>query len=253
MKAKLLWFSHFLRGEKLELPQGVELSFVYGKNTWEDVEKEKNIELERVLYFNLKECKLDNIPVDEYQEPIRFMYNPNNPVPTCGSEVIMTDYMYHKNKVTVEGIHLLPPVGARADVVSLLSHEFNEDILLVNDFWVNIEVQTTAKDTAFTAKLVVVKRNGDGYSLRSSITSVLTQHHNYVPNKMVTLKIRLTKLYILIKEGERLRLDISSSDYPAFHIHPNTNKNWADEENYLTAVQSICGGTLKFSGIAKRS
>lgn len=254
MKAKLLWFNHFLRDEKLELPQGVEISFVYGKNTWEAVEEEKKYQFERVLYFNLKDCKLDSVYSGEgYQEPLSFIYNPNNPVPTCGSEVIMTDYMYHKNKVTAEGIQLLPSVGVRDDVISFLSDKFEEDFMLNNDCWVYLDVQTTAKDTAFTAKLGVVQKNGDAYSLRSSITSVLAQHNPYVPNTKVTLKIRLTKLYILIKEGERLRLDISSSDYPAFCIHPNTDKNWAQEENYITAVQSICGGRLKLSGIARRS
>lgn len=250
MKAKLLWFNHFLRGEKRELPQGNEMSFAYGKNTWEEVE-EKSCQLERILYFNLKDCKLENIPVDEYQKPISFVYNPNNPVPTCGSEVIMTDYMYHKNKVTAEGIQLLPAVGAREDVISFTSEKFKEDIMLVSNFWVKIDVQTTAKDTAFTAKLALVNKNGDAYSLRSSITSVLAQHENYVPNTTVTLKIRLTKLHILVRKGETLRLDISSSDYPAFHIHPNTDKDWAKEENYITARQSIFGGTLKFSCIEK--
>lgn len=250
MKAKLLWFNHFLRGEKLELPQGAEMAFVYGKNAWEEVEQ-KNCQLERELYFNLKDCKMDNIPIDENQEPICFVYNPNNPVPTCGSEVIMTDYIYHKNKVTAEGIQLLPAVGAREDVISFLSEKFEEDSLLVSDFWVNIDVQTTAEDTAFTAKLALVNKNGDSYSLRSSITSVLEQHEDYVPNSTVALKIRLTKLNMLVRKGESLRLDISSSDYPAFHIHPNTNKSWASEENYITAKQSIFGGTLKFSYIEK--
>lgn len=253
MKAKLLWFNHFLRGEKLELPRGVEMSFVYGENTWEDVEKEKDFQLERVLYFNLKDCKLNNIPVCEHQKPISFVYNPNNPVPTCGSEVIMTDYMYHKNKVTAEGIKLLPDVGTREDVISLLSENFEEDILLISDFWVHMDVQTTARDTAFTAKLALVNKNGDAYSLRSSITSVLAQHENYEPNTTVALKIRLTKLHILVRKGERLRLDISSSDYPAFHIHPNSEKNWAEEENYIISKQSIFGGKLNFSCIVKRS
>lgn len=250
MKAKLLWFNHFLRDEKLELPQGIEMSFVYGKNRWQEVER-KSFQSERELYFNLNDCKLDNIPLNEYQKPISFIYNPNNPVPTCGSEVIMTDYMYHKNKVTVEGMQLLPVVGAREDVISFLSEKLENDILLVNDFWVYIDVQTTAKDTAFTAKLALVNKNGDAYSLRSSITSVLAQNENYVPNTTVVLKIRLTKLHILVRKGEKLRLDISSSDYPAFHIHPNTNKSWAKEENYITAKQSIFGGTLKFSCIEK--
>lgn len=253
MKAKLLWFNHFLRGEKLELPQGTEISFVYGKNKWEEMDENENCQLERVLYFNLKNYKLDNIPVNEYQEPICFVYNPNKPVPTCGSEVIMTDYMYHKNKITAEGIQLLPVVGEREDVISFLSEKFEEDILLASDFLVHINVQTTAKDTAFTAKLALVNENGDAYSLRSSITSVLAQHENYEPNTTVSLKIRLTKLHILIRKGEILRLDISSSDYPAFHIHPNTDKSWAQEENYITAKQSIIGGELKFSGIVKRS
>ncbi|MEA5083012.1 MAG: CocE/NonD family hydrolase [Lachnospiraceae bacterium] len=253
MKAKLLWFNHFLRGEKLELPQGTEISFIYGKNKWEEMDENENCQLERVLYFNLKNYKLDNIPVYEYQEPICFVYNPNKPVPTCGSEVIMTDYMYHKNNVTAEGIKLLPDVGTREDVISLLSEKFEEDILLISDFWVHMDVQTTAKDTAFTAKLALVNKNGDAYSLRSSITSVLAQQENYEPNTTVSLKIRLTKLHILIRKGEILRLDISSSDYPAFHIHPNTDKSWAQEENYITARQSIIGGELKFSGIVKRS
>lgn len=251
MKAKLLWLNHFLRGEELKLPQGIEMAFIYGKNTWEEIKEDKGCSEERVLYFDLKNRTLKE-KQENCQEVISFEYDPNNPVPTCGSEVIMTDYMYHKDKETVEGMQPLPPVGQRGDVISFLSGRFQEDRVLVRDFWVSLEVRTTAKDTAFTAKLGMIRENGEAFSLRSGITSVLAQHENYEPNSKVPLKIRMPQLCILIRKGERFRLDISSLDYPAFSIHPNTNKDWAEEDNYVTATQSICSGELKVSSIARK-
>jgi uncharacterized protein len=42
--------------------------------------------------------------------------------------------------------------------------------------------------------------------------------------------------------GSRIRLDISSSNFPAYHVHPNIAGNWAEMKEVRTAVQTLYWG-----------
>ncbi len=245
IRSKLNWFGHHLKGEPYfdPTPEGNIKAYVYNKNDY-IVFKNFNLQAKNNLFINTNNMTLcHSKPTMSVKE---YIYDPLNPAPTCGSEALMTDYMYHKNKKTVEGRRIIPPVGYRNDIISFVSEYFEKDILINNDINVYIYVSSSAPDTCFYTRLSVIENGKDAFYLRSGITTLKNCITNYKPNSTVNIKIQMAKISALIKSGMRLRLDITSSDFPAFNAHPNTLKLWAEETNAVKAVQKIYGGRIEF-------
>ena len=56
------------------------------------------------------------------------------------------------------------------------------------------------------------------------------------------MKLSMLDCVWVIKKGSRLRVDISSSSYPAYHVHPNTEEAWADATETDVAEQTVYFG-----------
>lgn len=243
VKSKLNWFNHMLKGEELPdyLTKGRAHFYVLGADKWVNTDYTGTAAKKTVFYLNTDKRTADSrIPANEV--PIKYIYDPKNPVPTWGSEVIMTDYMYN-HRDFCHGIRLQKEPNYRQDVISFISDTIMSDITITGAS-VSLDAATTARDTAFTAKLCYVDKDGKSYNLRESITSVGYEHKDYVPNKRCQVKIEFFPIAFTFKKGERLRLDVSSSSCPAFHVHPNTQRLWAAEDNPVTAEQTLYGGTV---------
>jgi putative CocE/NonD family hydrolase len=249
IKSKLNWFGHFLKGRDFfqETPLGKIRAYVYGKNNYMDFSYPFEDNKKCTLFFDTDNKMLCKKHLN--MNIIKYLYNPKFPVPTCGSEVIMTDYMYHKDKKTTEGRRLQPKPDYRKDVITFLSESFKYDVYIEKPIEIWLDVASSAKDTAFSVKISIVNENGQAYFLRQGIMTIISQNEGkniYIPNEKITLHYKLVRVFAKIKKGMRIRADISSSDFPAFHIHPNTDNIWSREENPVTAEQVIFGGRIEF-------
>ena len=139
-----------------------------------------------------------------------------------------------------------PASGFREDVVTLISRPFEKDTLIENKIIVKLTVSTSAPDTAFFVKVSTEEKLEQFYYLRGSITSLSAEGQSGKPNMPVEVSFTLSHICVLIKKGKRIRLDITSSDFPAFNAHPNTISPWASEANPICAKQFIYGGTICF-------
>jgi putative CocE/NonD family hydrolase len=249
IKSKLNWFGHFLKGRSFtqDTPLGKIKAYVYGKNNYMDFYYPFEDNKKCTLFFDT-DSKILCFEKPENKNVIKYVYNPKKPVPTCGSEVIMTDYMYHRNKKTNEGRRIQPKPDYRKDVITFLSKPFENNVYFEKPIEVWLDVASSAEDTAFSVKISTVDENGNAYFLRQGIMTVKSQNNgkNNVPNEKITLHYKLVHIFAEVKKGMRIRADISSSDFPAFHIHPNTENIWSMEENPVTAEQTIFGGKIEF-------
>ena len=115
---------------------------------------------------------------------------------------------------------------------------------------INLTVSSTAPDSSFTAKLSEVMEDGEAYHIRDNIVTLQFPKTGqeklqvYTPGEKRQLSISLWTVVITIKKGRRLRLDLSSSNFPAYHRHPNTTNLWAYESHFKTAKQTIYDGEL---------
>ena len=105
-------------------------------------------------------------------------------------------------------------------------------------------VASSARDTDFTAKLVDVFPDGtarainDGI-LRARFRDSKTQPVLLEPGQPVEITIDVGATSNLFKPGHRIRLDISSSNFPRFDRNPNTGGAFGEDSKLLRAEQSV--------------
>lgn len=243
IKSKLNWFDHMLKDEPLAdcFSKGKANVYIindekYINTSWADIKT-----TEKAFFLDTDKLSLitdENIPFFSRS----FIYDPKNPVSTHGSEVIMTDYMYNGND-KAHGIRLHEE-NTREDILSFVSSPFKEDIT-ITEASLKLKVATSAEDTAFTAKLCIIKDN-KAYHLRESITTISFEHDDYRANDIVDVNIDFYPIVVKFRAGDSIRIDISSSSFPAYPAHPNTKTLWSKETHPVCAKQTVYGGKLTF-------
>jgi putative CocE/NonD family hydrolase len=127
------------------------------------------------------------------------------------------------------------PLAARRDVLSFESEPLATDLAVVGPVIVTLFAATDGLDTDFTAKLIDVYPPSTDYpagfamNLTDGIIRCRLRHGDgipcpAVPGETMELTIRLFATANLFKAGHRIRLDISSSNFPKFDVNPNTGE-----------------------------
>jgi putative CocE/NonD family hydrolase len=250
-KIMLNWIDHHLKGMPLDYKPGV-ATYVMRENRWEEraVWPPKG-RLQR-LYLgkpaSAQKCNAGSLSLDPGEEvgAGSYQYDPDNPVPTLGGAgmlaFILPDFGGAK-PANVEQSE----VCNREDVLSFTTETLNKPIHIAGDIKINLTVSSSAADTAFTAKLVEVMSDGKSVNIRDGITSLAltrgaTDRRTYTPGEKVNITVSPWPIEWTVQAGSKLRLDISSSDFPKFHAHPNVAGNWAAVKDAVVAEQTIYTG-----------
>ena len=135
----------------------------------------------------------------------------------------------------------------RDDVVTFLSEPVPEDTEMEGKIKVRLFVKSDAEDTAFSAKLMEVFENGECVNIRGSITTLAYRNQNphrgtYTPGEIVEICIEMWDVAWMIRSGSRLRLDISSSDFPQYSVHSNYPGIWSEQSKTKKANQTVLMG-----------
>ncbi|MCC8045131.1 MAG: CocE/NonD family hydrolase [Clostridiales bacterium] len=166
---------------------------------------------------------------------LSFIFDPEHPVPSCGGEALLTS-------MNLAGSLPQPEPGWRDDVLTFLSPVLEKPLNIFGKIQVKLAVMTDAEDTAFTARLSQVLPDGKAYHMRSSITRILADQTDYQPGTKTTVQITMWDVSWQVPAGCRLRLDISSSDFPQYAVHSNYAGAWAIQKKVCKAKQTIfCG------------
>ena len=115
---------------------------------------------------------------------------------------------------------------------------------------VNLWVSSTACDTDFTAKLIDVYPPGadfpGGFDLniadgitRTRFRESLKEERLMVPGEVYQVTVRMYPTSNVFKKGHRVRVDVSSSNFPRFDVNPNTGEPLNRNRRVLTAVNTI--------------
>ena len=108
----------------------------------------------------------------------------------------------------------------RADIVSICTPSFDKDTFVKGRMRMKLTVQSNCPDTSFYVRICIKKKDYT-YVLRHDITSLCYQLGDYLPNSPVELDFCFDEYAFLIKKGECLRIDISSSDDNTYVCHTN--------------------------------
>tara|TARA_X000001036_G_scaffold170822_1_gene161555 strand:+ start:91 stop:468 length:378 start_codon:yes stop_codon:yes gene_type:complete len=110
-------------------------------------------------------------------------------------------------------------------------------------------VSSSAPDTSFTFKLIEEFADGRAINIRDAITSLAYRNGSkepsfYEPGQKLEIEIVSWPIEWRVSAGSRLRLDISSSDFPKYHAHSNRAGPWAKQVGTDLATQTLYGGEL---------
>jgi putative CocE/NonD family hydrolase len=146
------------------------------------------------------------------------------------------------------------PVGpasqtAREDwrnVLVYTTEPFEEDVELIGNVDATLFAATTAVDTDFTARLCLVDPDGESFNLTEGIVRAryrdsLRAPSLLEPGRVYEFRIRLRSIAVVVPAGYRLRLDVSSSDFPHWDRNLNTGGPLGREsaERAIVATQVV--------------
>ncbi len=181
-------------------------------------------------------------------DKVSYVYDPDKPLISYGSESTLR--MIEQNGSLVQPIPCY-----REDVVSFVSDPLSEDMHVNGEICVYLSVSSEALDTAFFAKVMEVFPDGEAVNVRGSITTLGyrndTPHRiKYEKGTIVQIAIKMWAINWEFKKGSRIRLDISSSDFPEYSVHTNNEGIWSMQKEAKQALQTIYTGTLHKSYIS---
>ena len=193
---------------------------------------------------------------DEAHASTSLQFDPSNPVPTIGGNISSgNDLMLQGAWDQRGGPHVWNwpkpvPLSARNDVLVFQSEPLAEDLEVTGEIAVKLWVSSSAPDTDFTAKLIdVYPPNADfpgGFDLllgdgilRTRFRESLKTEKLMEPGRIYPIVIKLYPTSNIFKKGHRIRVDISSSNFPRFDINPNTGEPLNNNRRRQTAVNTI--------------
>lgn len=237
-------------GDAHKTPEG--RLFVGG--VWRD---EREWPLARTVYtpyYLHSDGTLTHEPQAGSPSPTRYAFDPRNPVPTIGGNVSSEGVLMPRGAQDQRCYpeHWLckdtMPLSARQDVVVFQTPPLQEDVEVTGRLVVKLWASSNAPDTDFTAKLVdVYPPNRDypgGVDLNVGDSIVRARYRKSL--KSATLltgdrpeeyTIEMYPTSLVFRRGHRIRLDISSSNFPRFDVNPNTgeplnqNRRWRIADN----------------------
>lgn len=137
-----------------------------------------------------------------------------------------------------------PEPDYRPDVITFLSPVLEEALDVTGKVKVRLRVASDAEDTAFCVKLCEVMPDGKAYNLRTVIGSLAyregsEQPVDYIPGTFVDLELNSWDISWRFQKGSRIRLDVTSSDFPQYAAHPNSKALWSTVKEVRVARQQI--------------
>ncbi|MBU8923487.1 MAG: CocE/NonD family hydrolase [Bacteroidales bacterium] len=232
MELSKKWFDMTLRGMKNDLSEKDRVTlFVMGADEWRGFDQWPPVASKpRKFFFSSMsgansldgDGSLSCLPLDDASFDT-FTFDPMDPVPTNGGANM--HFMLH-----LVGVKDQRDIERRDDVLVYTSEPLEDDMEIIGAIEARIYVSTEGLDTDFTAKLVEVRE--DGYAriieegiVRASWRNGGPDRELLEPGKVYGMNIAMGSTAILIKAGNRLRVEISSSNFPKYDRNPNTGED----------------------------
>ena len=244
----LRWFDFWLKGggqgAKREPPVRI---FVMGDNVWRDEEEWPLSRARPTRYYihssgdangSRGDGSLSRAPPRGDEAPDRFVYDPLNPVPTIGQDMV------GRATYPAEGPHDQSRTESRMDVLVYSTPPLESDVEVTGRITMKLFASSSAVDTDFTAKLVDVRPTGFAQLLTDGIIRARYRRSKERPELLrpgtnYEYTIDLWSTSNVFKKGHRIRVDISSSNFPKFDRNLNSGGPVAEETEPIVAVQRV--------------
>jgi putative CocE/NonD family hydrolase len=271
----LHWFNRYLKGGDPEgPPPNTVRYFLMGGGgppdaptaiggAWQTAPSWPPPDVEYVPYYLRADGGLSPDLPSRGEAPDTYDYDPRDPVPTIGGN-ISSGSIFAPTGAYVQRCRREWPacrgstdeLATRPDVLTYQTEPLDQDLQVVGPLSVTLWAATSAADTDFTAKLADVYPNGDAVNvadgiIRARYSDDKTQPYFVVPGTPKAYSIDLWHTAMLFKAGHRIRVAISSSNFPHYDRNLNTGNPIGSDvlANAVVATQTIFHDALRPSNI----
>ena len=238
----IAFFDKYLRGKDIRIP--TVRYFVMGRNRWQTADGWPLPQTEWQRFYLHSQGGANTAAGDGVlsrdepgsEPPDVFVYNPHRPVPSVGGRLL--------------GVGLAPGpleqshVEKRSDVLCYTTPELQADMEVTGPLEIHVFAATSARDTDFTAKLVDVYPDGRVYNLVEGIERARgrkseSQPELVNPGQVYEYMIAMGDSSQMFRKGHRIRVEISSSNFPAFDRNMNTGNPIGEDAYGIPAMQTV--------------
>lgn len=245
--ATLRWYDFLFKGTQNEFATGKPVTiFVMGPNQWREEDDWPLARAKNTRYFLHSQGAANSsrgngslstsAPASEPAD--KFTYAPGKPVPTTGGPLCC------------DAVHLAPgpkdqrAVEERDDVLIYSTPSLEHDLEVTGPVRLEFFASSSAVDTDFTAKLVDVYPDGSAINIAEGILRAKYRDSQetstlLTPGKVYSLGIDLWATSNVFRAGHRIRLEVSSSNFPRFDRNLNTGESAATSAKWASATNTI--------------
>lgn len=244
-----LWFDHFLKGEKNNFENKIPRVQYYtmGINKWQQSETWPPKGVTYQTYFLGSKGNAQTmygngtLSLSKNSKPEgkdSFVYDPMNPVKSYGGGVCCT------GNAVQGGSFDQRIMETRADILVYTSQPLEEGIEVSGFIEAHLYVSSDVKDTDFTVKIIDVYPDGRAYNLDETIQRARYRDgydKEVFMDKGKVYKVSLSPMSTsnYFKKGHRIRIEVSSSNFPRFARNLNTGGNNYDEKTGVVATNNV--------------
>ena len=243
------WFDYWLKEDDSNILKEIPPVTYYsmGNNEWKTAQSWPPENSEMIPYYLNSEGKANSLYGDgslklqkqgTNNTPDSFTYNPYNPVPSYGGNVCCM------GGTQDAGAFDQQIQETRNDILVYSTGVLSEGVQVTGFIEATLYVSSDVKDTDFTLKLIDVYPDGRAYNLDETIQRV-RYREGYEKEVFMeegqVYKVKLPPLSTsnYFKKGHKIRIEISSSNFPRFERNLNTGGNNYDESKAVTAHNKI--------------
>jgi len=246
LELKLRWYDYWLKGIQNGIDREPPIRiYVMGADQWRD-EREWPLARTRFTPFYLTsggranslrgDGRLSLSPPGAAGPPDRFVYDPENPVYTLGGQISTHADIWGPRDRRVR--------QDRDDVLVYTTEPLEKDLEVTGPVELKLFVSSSAVDTDFTATLTDVHPDGQAIHICEGIRGVAfrdsLEHPSPIePGKIYQLSISLWETSMVYKAGHRVRLEVSSSNFPRFARNQNTGLPLGTSAEMRKAQQTV--------------
>ncbi|MFI6365531.1 CocE/NonD family hydrolase [Nocardia sp. NPDC050630] len=244
----LAWFEHFLKGTDNGVAGNPRVDyFLMGANRWKSATNWPLPQTQWKEYFFADSGAngvagrvgklVDHAPGGPAAVD-RYVYDPAAPAPSTGGHSCCSVGS------GPQGPFDQTAVEQRSDVLTYTTDPLDTDTEVTGPITVKLWASSTAPDTDFVARLEVVAPDGSAVNLnngiiRAAFRDSLSDPSLLVPGQPYQFTIKIWPTSYQFKAGDRIRVAISSSDYPQYAPNPNTGEPFGDSARTQPATQMI--------------
>lgn len=241
----LAWYDFWLKGKSNGVDKWPKVKiFVMGDNTWRN---ENEWPLARTQYKNIYlhsggkantakgDGRLSWDAASSSESADKFDYDPQKPVPTKGGNSLGLNL----------GAYNQARIEMRKDVLCYTSDTLEKDLEVTGPVRAVLYAASDAKDTDFTIKLVDVYPDGRAVNIQDGVVRAMYRANDplhptpLVPGAAEKYEIDLWATSNVFKAGHKIRVEVSSSNFPRFNRNLNTGEPVPDAVRSVVARQTI--------------